>query len=374
MEINLLDTLREHYCASLHVFNYPGGMGQLGSPEWRNKRDELNRTLISDATRLRASGRLDLIFCVVYDDFLLVETAKQLQALGAPMVNYHVDMAFQWYRVIRTAPYFDVMAVAQSTNAMHLQRYNPNIEWIPMAANPQFYHARAMKVSSYQYTASFVGSCDPYRRGHVATCLRTGVLPTVFGRGWELAFPAPYQFPWDAYKIAHDLRYYALPRWRAEGLESFTGPLKRKLSRRLPLQRLDGPEFRPPCSDETLPEIFRSSQINLGFSDIGWDQGNPPLTSKIRQCRLRDFEVPMSGGFYLVQQAPDHEVHYEIGKEIETWSEPDELADKVVYYSKNKQAAERIREAGLKRALVSHTWQHRFNQLFNRLRTMKCLS
>src|SRR5689334_8633459 len=105
MEINLLDSLREHYCQELHVFNYPGGMGQLGSGDWRKTRDELNRNLLTTARTLRAAGRLDLIFCLVYDDFLLLETAHQLQQLGAPMVNYHVDMAFQWYRVIRTAPY-----------------------------------------------------------------------------------------------------------------------------------------------------------------------------------------------------------------------------------------------------------------------------
>lgn len=137
MEINLLDTLRQHYCEDLHVFTYPGGMGQLGSRSWRAQRGELNRQLVTRARELKANGKLDLIFCVIYDDFLLIETAKQLRDLAVPMVNYHVDMAFQWYRVIRTAPYFDVLAVAQLTNAEHLRSYNPNIEWMPMAANPE---------------------------------------------------------------------------------------------------------------------------------------------------------------------------------------------------------------------------------------------
>jgi hypothetical protein len=79
MEINLLDTLRRHYCEKLHVLTYPGGMGRLGSKAWRQERDALNAQLIALARRLKAAGELDLIFCIVYDDFLTVETAQQLR-------------------------------------------------------------------------------------------------------------------------------------------------------------------------------------------------------------------------------------------------------------------------------------------------------
>ena len=41
MEINLLETLRDHYCERLEVFTYPGGMGRLGSKSWRDQRDQL---------------------------------------------------------------------------------------------------------------------------------------------------------------------------------------------------------------------------------------------------------------------------------------------------------------------------------------------
>src|SRR6185295_2386694 len=168
IEINLLDTLRQHYCADLQVFTYPGGMGQLGSKLWRAQRNELNCRVLELARSLKASGKLELIFCIVYDDFLLVETAKQLRDLGVPMVNYHVDMAFQWYRVIRTAPYFDVLAVAQLANAEYLQSYNPNIEWMPMAANPTFYFRDAVSSQNYEHGVSFIGSFNPFRRALLA--------------------------------------------------------------------------------------------------------------------------------------------------------------------------------------------------------------
>ena len=368
MEINLLDTLRRHYCDNLHVVHYPGGMGRLGSSLWRGKRDELNQELLRLARGLQSTGRLDLIFCIVYDDFLLVETAKQLRDLGVPMINYHVDMAFQWYRVIRTAPYFDVMAVAQMTNAEYLAPYNRNIHWMPMAANPDFYYAPATTVPGYEQDVAFVGSFNPYRRALIADCVRRGVRPVVCGRGWRDEAPSPYQFEWDLHKVFHDLRYYGLPRLKAEGIKSLTEPLKRKYARQHRFEELIGPEFRPPCSDEALPQMFRSSKVSLGFSDTGWHRDGHVIPSENLQCRLRDFEVPMSGGFYLVQKAPGHDDYYKVGEEIETWSEAGELVDKVIYYSKNVASAERIREAGQRRALQSHTWRHRFDELFGRLK------
>jgi spore maturation protein CgeB len=178
--------------------------------------------------------------------------------------------------------------------------------------------------------------------------------------------PSGYEFHWDWHKVAHDLRYYAWPRWRAEGTQSLTGPLRRKLARRHVFQDLDGPEFHLPCADEALPDIFRTSRVNLGFSDTGWHADETVLASNNLQCRLRDFEVPMSGGFYLVQQAPDHGDYYRLGREIETWSQPDELIDKALFYASHPKEAERIREAGHARVLECHTWKHRFDRLFQR--------
>jgi hypothetical protein len=367
MEINLLDTLRRHFCEKLHVFTYPGGMGRLGSKAWRHERDALSAQLLAVARSLKATGELDLLFCIVYDDFLTVETARQLRQLRVPMVNYHVDMAFQWYRVIRTAPYFDVLAVAQMTNSEHLKPYNPHIHWMPMAANPEWYASRSTADAGVQHDLCFVGSFNPYRRALLAACADRGFKPSVYGRGWTAEAPSPYHFDWDAYKIWHDIRYYAWPRLQAEGIDSVIGPIRKKCARAHNFEVLQGSDIFPPCTDEALPAIFRSSKINLGLSDTGWHAGAHVVPSNNLQCRLRDFEVPMSGGFYLVQEAPGHADYYKIGQEIDTWSDVDELLDKLSYYTRNISAALRVREAGRKRALESHTWRHRFDRLFERL-------
>lgn len=82
----------------------------------------------------------------------------------------------------------------------------------------------------------------------------------------------------------------------------------------------------------------------------------------------------MAGGLYLVQEAPDHGHYYKIGEEIIVWSEPGEFVEKVLFYSRNERANERIREAAQRRVLKEHTWQHRFDALFAQLRAQGAMS
>ena len=238
---------------------------------------------------------------------------------------------------------------------------------MPMAANPTFYYRNLPRKASCEQEVSFVGSFNPFRRALLAECVRKGIRPTVFGRGWQVQSPSPYRFPWDPYKIVHDTRYYAWARWKAEGAESVLGPIRRKLARRYPFEELIGADFRGPCEDELLPEIFHKTQVNLGFSDTGWHGGTSVQQSGNLQCRLRDFEVPMAGGFYLTQEAPDHAQYFKLGEEIVTWSDPGDFVEKVLFYTRNESAASRIREAGQKRVLGEHTWKHRFECLFMKL-------
>ena len=116
---------------------------------------------------------------------------------------------------------------------------------------------------------SFVGSFNPYRRALLADCISQGITPVVYGRGWTAAAPSPYTFSWDAYKVCHDLRYYAVPRWKADGVKSLLGPLERKYSRQYSFELLSGADLRGPCEENILPGIFAESQVNLSFSNTG---------------------------------------------------------------------------------------------------------
>jgi spore maturation protein CgeB len=113
-------------------------------------------------------------------------------------------------------------------------------------------------------------------------------------------------------------------------------------------------------SDDELVKMYSRSHISLGFSEVQHRQ-----TGEIkRHVRLRDFEAPMSGALYFTGYQEELAEYYEIGEEIVCYDTKEELLGKVRYYLSHESEAERMREAGLRRARRDHTWEDRFRQLF----------
>ena len=119
---------------NISIFHYGNAVGEYYSRERRGEREQKNRDLLRQAVELKEDHRLELIFCYVYDDFLLPQTAAALRALDVPMFNYNVDMTNQWYRQIRTARYFTGMLCAQRVHMDDLARYGTPVYYFPMAA------------------------------------------------------------------------------------------------------------------------------------------------------------------------------------------------------------------------------------------------
>ena len=67
---------------------------------------------------------------------------------------------------------------------------------------------------------------------------------------------------------------------------------------------------------------------------------------------------------YLTGHTDEISEFYDVGREIDTYRTPEELIEKTRFYLSQSDAAERLREAGYRRAVGSHTWTHRFNELF----------
>ena len=72
----------------------------------------------------------------------------------------------------------------------------------------------------------------------------------------------------------------------------------------------------------------------------------------------------MSGSLYITHDNPDLYDLFEIGKEIVTYRTPEECADKVSYYLNHQDEAKAVGKAGRERAIHDHTWEKRFEQIF----------
>lgn len=150
------------------------------------------------------------------------------------------------------------------------------------------------------------------------------------------------------------------------------------------------------AKDEDLLRIYYQSKINLNFtksSGVFWKElvliflsrnydrslrFNSPgmwldnarsLAPSIwsRQIKGRNFEIPGLGVFFLTEYVRHIEDYYEIGKEIDCFKNPKELADKIKYYLNHDGEREEIARAGRERTLKNHTYEKRFNEIFKKI-------
>lgn len=119
-----------------------------------------------------------------------------------------------------------------------------------------------------------------------------------------------------------------------------------------------------PLSDEKMVELYSRSRINLGFAGVGHSK-------KLMCLKGRDFEVPMSGGLYLTQNNSELSLVYKIGKEIMTYHNEKDCAQKIKWLLANPGEAAKIRRAGRKRALKDHSWEKRFSDIFKLVGLLK---
>jgi len=104
-----------------------------------------------------------------------------------------------------------------------------------------------------------------------------------------------------------------------------------------------------PLSVEEMIKLYSKSRINLGFSEVRFSR-------KLMCLKGRDFEVPMSGGLYLTQDNPELSLVYEVGKEIVTYKDGKDYAEKIKWLLADHKKADSIRKAAREKALKEHTW------------------
>jgi spore maturation protein CgeB len=119
-----------------------------------------------------------------------------------------------------------------------------------------------------------------------------------------------------------------------------------------------------PLSTEEMIGMYSRSRINLGFGGVG-------AHDKTYCLKGRDFEIPMSGGLYLTECHPELETVYDLGKEIVTYRDFDELVSEIRRLLNRPDEAEAVRRAGFRRARRDHTWEMRFERVFSLLNLLE---
>lgn len=347
---------------------YGTHMGRDWTPEGTRRNHAINRDLIETAKRLKAAGRLDLMFMVIYDDVLEEDAARELRTLGVPMVNYHVDMVGQWQRVLITGRYFDRVACAQRDHWDALVRAGIRPYLMPMAANPSAADEPVQSPVGASDGVLYLGSPWRFRTQVLAAVAQAGLPLRIYGHGWQESAARQFNYQ-PRQKTWHDLRYYALPYLREEGLRPLVNAITRRL-RDHTAGVVPQNEIPPGCiqgqyGNGDLGPFVRGAAINLGFTHF---KGIPGTPGEERQLRLRDFEIPMAGGFYLAQDCAQLRELFEPGVHVAAWNGVGDLIEKVRYYLSHPDERQRVAAAGKTFCEKNHTWEVRYRGLLNELK------
>lgn len=283
--------------------------------EVNKRRDKYSRLLLESITNVHKKYGLDLFFSYYSSRHVVPEIIDEIKALGIITVNFYCNNIHQFHLIAELAPHYDFCMFPEQEALQKYLSVGAKPVHIQMAANPDFYKPYEVE---REYDVTFVGQKCVNRHEYVEYLYRNGVDVHVWGPGWN--------------------SFQALP-------ESHVGG---------------------PLQDEELIRMYSSSRISLNFSEVFVENAQDQNTT-MRHIRLRDFEAPMSGAFYITGYQEELKEYYEIGKEIVCYDTKEELLEKIRYYLKHSDEAEKIRRAGYARALKDHTWKNRFEELFSKI-------
>ncbi len=326
-------------------FRYPWGETyqklDTGNPEhvafMTQNRPKATAELLRQIKAAHAEKPIDLLFSYFYDAVVLPEAIDDIKALGITTVNWYANGSYQLHLVRAISPHYDWCLVPERFRLKDYEAMGAHPIYCQEAANPAFNKPYDLPK---EYDVTFVGQAYGDRPAYIKFLREAGIDVRVWGAKWTDY--APPGLPRQIWRQAR----------KALGLA-------RKVPEILPASVLGGP-----LSDTEMVQMYSRSKINLGFSTCG---DTHLVGERILQVRLRDFEVPMSGGFYMVEYMEELEEFFQIGKEIVCYDGSQDLADKIKYFLAHDSEREQIRQAGYARCLKDHSWKTRLTTAFRQM-------
>ena len=285
-------------------------------------RPRLSEELLRQVKAAHRRRPIDLFFSYFYSAYVEPDAIREIGRMGIPTVNWYCNASYQFDLVSEIAPAYDFSLVPEKFRLEDYRRVGANPIYCQEAANPAVYRPHDVPL---EFDVTFVGQRYGNRPMYLRRLVEAGIDVRAWGPRWD-------EQAWRARSKAEE----ELAR-RASG----------------------------PLSDDELVAMYSRSRISLGFSAVAHapKDGSPP----VKQVRLRDFEAPMSGAFYLVERFDELAEFFEPGEEIVFYEDEEDLADKAAYYLRHEAERERIRAAGMRRAREEHTWHKRFESAFRQM-------
>jgi spore maturation protein CgeB len=327
-------------------------------------RPKVTSELLRQVRQAHKEKPINVFFSYFYDACVLPEAIDEIRAMGIVTINWYCNGSYQLHLVSQISPRYDWCLVPEKFRIDDYLRMGAHPIYCQEAANPNIYKPCDV---SLEYDVTFVGQAYGERPEYIRYLLDREVCIRVWGYGWEnFVDGGPKGQPESiCTRYPRILRRLLSLDGQRAVFHRFSNVLYSALNGEKSAHiRLPRAIAGPPLSDDEMIKMYSRSKINLGFSSCG---DTHKSGQRILQVRLRDFEVPMSGGFYMVEWMDELEEFYDIGKEVICYRDKDEMVDKIKYFLSHDNEREKIRRAGYERCLRDHTWHKRFQKVFQEI-------
>jgi spore maturation protein CgeB len=297
------------------------------------RRPALEHALLEQVRAAHNDRRIDIFLSYFYSAHASPATIRAIRALGIKTMNWYCNASYQFNLVAAIAPAYDVSLVPEKDRLENYREIGANPVYCQEAANPRFYQNLNLQ---RDLDVVFVGQRYATRDRLCYAIHKTKARIDVWGTGW---IGASFE-----------------PLWKR-----VTRGLQRSAKNMIGRPLLPTANCHGFVTDTAMVRIYNRAKIALGFGVVS----SQDYQSRPRyQIRLRDFEAPMCGAFYLMEHQEEIREFFRPGEEIETFRNAGELVEKVRFYLKHDAAREKIRIAGFERAHRDHTWQKRLIDVF----------
>ena len=338
-------------------------------------RAQTTQKIIDEVKQAHQQKPINLFLSYFYNSHFDPAGFEEINQLGIPTVNFYCNSIYQFELVSQIAAKVDFSWHAEKDARESYLQVGANPIWVQMGADPEVYHP--VGNVSRQSKACFVGQRYADRDRLIAKLMTNQIPVDIYGSGWTVSAisgknSSQYSEELKTEYLGRQLQKpgsfnsYAQTAWSFVKNEGAIAGIKRtirQLNYRNQSRQLRSLIANSACGfADNISETFAKYAIILNFSNV-WADGRPG-SKLIPHVRLRDFEAPMCRTCYLTGYTDEIKEFYELGTEIDTYSSPEELVDKTKFYLDHPAEAEKLREAGYERALRDHTWERRFEQLF----------
>jgi hypothetical protein len=344
------------------------------TPQELAVRAQTTERIVNEVRKAQYQRPVHLFLSYFYNSHFDPSGFEEIRGLGIPSINFYCNSIHQFELVAAIAAHVDFSWHPERDARPSYLAVGANPIRVQMGAAPYLYHP--VNGTGRQSKACFVGQRYADRDRWLAALVEANIPVDIYGSGWGVENEAP------AALESKEPNYLGRRQIAPGTFASYFELVTKNVRQYGVFGALENLAAQATYRQEThrLMQVLRSQakgkagdfasvvsayEVCLNFSNV-WADGRPgsPLVSHVR---LRDFEAPMCRTCYLTGHSDEIMEVYAVGREIDTYRDRSELVDKSRFYITNPEAAEKLREAGYRRAIRDHTWRRRFEELFAKI-------